>query len=395
MAGTDTPSQRFYHLDALRAVAMMLGVVLHATLFVLPEPVPLWPVHDPAAIGRPFYRVVIDAIHGFRMPVFFMLSGYFSALLWQRRGLHSLALQRLKRVGFPFLVACFTVIPLSVGLMMVISGGVEPYNFPLWVLPFVWLFGTLGHLWFLWYLLLMSGCFIIAGRLGVQFRHPVVWWLAIPLTAVMSLVMVEPVFGSDTAISIIPNPAIFSYYFCFFVFGAFFYQRGMAVDRWWICALIPAAAAFYVGYRLLQQYHLLFEGAGPETALLFKHELTLIAAPLEAVFAWLMCFGLMGFFYWFAARPSFTWRYLSDASYWMYLSHLPLVLVGQWLVIGWPISHHLKFLLLCVVVTAIVLVTYQFGVRYTFIGNALNGPRTRSQGQPQAFRQDPLARRLV
>ena len=63
------PTQRFYHLDALRAVAMMLGIVLHATLFVLPEPEILWPMHDPAAIGKPFYRIVIDVIHGFRMPV--------------------------------------------------------------------------------------------------------------------------------------------------------------------------------------------------------------------------------------------------------------------------------------------------------------------------------------
>lgn len=356
---------------------MMLGIVLHTTLFVLPEPVDLWPVHDSAAIGKPFYRLVIDAIHGFRMPVFFVLSGYFSALLWQRRGLRSLAMQRIKRVGLPFIVACFTILPLSVGIMAIISGGVEPYNFPLWVLPLVWLFGMLGHLWFLWHLLLMSGCFIAAIRLGVQFRHPVVWWLAIPLTAVISLVMVEPVFGSDTSVGLIPAPAVFGYYSCFFVFGVFFYQSNMAVCRWWTVGLIPAAMAFYAGYHLLGQYRALFDGAEPETAFLFKHTLTLVAVPLEATFAWLMCFGLMGFFYLVAARESFTWHYLSDASYWMYLSHVPMVLVGQWLVIGWPVTYHLKFLVVCVGVTAVVLATYQFGIRYTFIGNALNGPRTR------------------
>ena len=371
------PTQRFYHLDALRAVAMMLGIVLHATLFVLPEPEILWPMHDPAAIGKPFYRIVIDVIHGFRMPVFFMLSGYFSALLWQRRGLRSLALQRLKRVGLPFIVACFTILPLSVGLMSWMSGGVEPYNFPLWVLPLIWLFGTLGHLWFLWYLLFISACFLVAARLGVQFRHPVAWWLAIPLTAAVSLVMVEPVFGSDTSIGLIPAPAVFVYYACFFVFGAYLYQGQVTVSRWWAVALLPAAAAFSVGYRLLSQHQVLLDGSESETTFLYEHLLTRIAVPLEVAFAWLMCFGLMGLFVLVASRASFTWRYLSDASYWMYLSHLPLVLVGQWLAIGWPVNHHVKFLVVCVGVTGIVLATYQFGVRYTFVGNALNGPRIR------------------
>ena len=61
----------------------------------------------------------------------------------------------------------------------------------------------------------------------------------------------------------------------------------------------------------------------------------------------------------------------------MYLAHLPLVIAGQMLVVGWPIHYHLKYLVVCASVTLILLITYQFGVRYTLIGRALNGPRTR------------------
>lgn len=373
-------SKRFYDLDALRAFAMMLGIVLHTSLFVLPEPTPLWPIHDAAATGDMFYRWLIDCIHGFRMPVFFLLSGFFSALLWQRRGLRSLAVQRLQRVGIPFVVALLTIIPLSVGLLAAVSGGKEPYNFPLWVLPLVGVFGTLGHLWFLWYLLIMVGCFILAVRLGMRFRHPIIVWLAMPLSAAVSLVMVEPVFGSDTAITAIPKAPIFGYYLCFFACGAFFYRRGVSVRVWWTAALIPAALTFYLGSRFLFSYMSLFDGT-PENAFLFRNAETLYAALFEVAFAWLMVFGLMGLFRWIAARESFTSRYLSDASYWMYLVHLPLIVVGQWLVAEWPIHYHLKFLLVCAGTTAAVLVTYQYGVRYTFIGKALNGPRTRRQPQ--------------
>ena len=150
-AGAGGQSQRFYDLDALRAMAMFLGIVLHASVFILPEMEPLWPIHDAAAEGDPTYKLVIETIHGFRMPVFFLLSGFFTALLWQRRSLRALMTQRLRRVGIPLAVGCFTVIPLSIWILAYASGFQEPYNFPLWLLPLVWLFG-LAHLWFLWYL---------------------------------------------------------------------------------------------------------------------------------------------------------------------------------------------------------------------------------------------------
>ena len=111
---------------------------------------------------------------------------------------------------------------------------------------------------------------------------------------------------------------------------------------------------------------------------MFKSPLTLASALIESVCAWLMCFGLMGLFRWIASRESFAFRYVSDASYWMYLVHLPLVIAGQMLVVGWPIHYHLKFLLVSCGVTVVLLATYQFGVRYTIIGGMLNGPRTRS-----------------
>lgn len=80
MTGTKSPPKRFYDLDALRAVAMLLGIVLHSSVFVRPEAQPLWPVHDSTVADDPTYKLVVETIHGFRMPVFFLLSGFFSAL---------------------------------------------------------------------------------------------------------------------------------------------------------------------------------------------------------------------------------------------------------------------------------------------------------------------------
>ena len=80
-------------------------------------------------------------------------------------------------------------------------------------------------------------------------------------------------------------------------------------------------------------------------------------------------------------------RYLSDASYWLYLTHLPLVIGAQMVLVTWPMSIHLKFVLISATIVAGLLVVYQLGVRYTAIGTVMNGPRTR--------RAAPLARPMV
>ncbi len=86
---------------------MLLGILLHASLAYSGGP---WVVSD-AAHG-PFMAAVVEVIHGFRMPLFFIVSGYFTQMLLTRRGLKAMTLHRLKRIGLPLLLGMFTIIPL-------------------------------------------------------------------------------------------------------------------------------------------------------------------------------------------------------------------------------------------------------------------------------------------
>ena len=176
--------------------------------------------------------------------------------------------------------------------------------------------------------------------------------------------MHEPVFGPDTSEGLIPNPVVLGYYALFFVFGAFLFQRKIQISPWWTLALLPALTlVFFGGLTLL--YDVKEDWAKP------------LADVLQMAFAWLMCFGLIGLFRLIASRERFWVRYLSDASYWLYLWHLPLIVVAFELLALWRFSIHLKFVLMNLAVTVILLVVYQFGVRYTPIGTMLNGKRTR------------------
>ncbi len=97
---------RLSDLDALRAVAMLLGIVLHGALSFFPS---FWIVTDRQQ--NPAFGILVSAIHGFRMPLFFVMSGFFSAMLLSRRGRASLVKHRFFRVFLPLLVGMFTITP--------------------------------------------------------------------------------------------------------------------------------------------------------------------------------------------------------------------------------------------------------------------------------------------
>lgn len=101
----------------------------------------------------------------------------------------------------------------------------------------------------------------------------------------------------------------------------------------------------------------------------------------QALYAWLMICGLMGLFRALLNRHRPWVRYMSDSSYWLYLVHLPLIIAGQVLLKNVDLPAMLKLTVLIVLATVVLLVSYQFLVRHTWIGQLLNGtraPRNRS-----------------
>lgn len=91
---------RYHAMDSLRAAMMLLGIVLHAGLSYTHMPrSPIWPFRDARS------SVVCDAVMMasglFRMPVFFMVAGFFAALIHQRRGGRGLLANRARRILVP------------------------------------------------------------------------------------------------------------------------------------------------------------------------------------------------------------------------------------------------------------------------------------------------------
>ena len=241
----------------------------------------------------------------------------------------------------------------------------------------VWLFLTqmpiFSHLWFLWFLCWMvagfSVCAWIANRIGWKpaarrwVTSPLSHLWLIPLTLIPAWFMgrTMPNFGPDTSSSILPPLYLLAYYALFFGYGALYFDSEDHEGR---LGALPLALLVVYPVGLSLTY-----GSG---------KLRGIAILLQVIYVWMMSAAMMGLFRRFVSQERPWIRYLSDASYWMYLAHLPLVVLAQIWVRDWQMPSGLKFGWVCTCVFAVLLMSYEYLVRYTWVGALLNGAKVRT-----------------
>ena len=94
-----------------------------------------------------------------------------------------------------------------------------------------------------------------------------------------------------------------------------------------------------------------------------------------ALMMWAFVLGFLGVFIRFCANPSPWRRYVTDASYWIYIVHLPLVVALQVALGRVPLPWPIKYPFICAVALLLLFTSYHYLVRATFIGVQLNGRR--------------------
>jgi len=129
-----------------------------------------------------------------------------------------------------------------------------------------------------------------------------------------------------------------------------------------------------LGTILVVIYFLLYQSLGEE-----------FRTVLSSLIVWLLIFGITGLFIRYASNHSMTMRYISDASYWVYLVHLPLTAFIPSLLLNWEVPSTIKFLTVLICTATICFVTYHYLVRATFIGKFLNGRKYERQALKLSF----------
>lgn len=387
------PAARLDHLDATRAFALVLGVVFHASLSFVPVFMG-WAVQDVST--GPAVSLLTTVSHSFRLELFFLLAGLFSRGMLERHGLVGFLRSRVLRIGVPFVVGWFLLRPLlvsgwimgatslrgDVDILAGLLGGLRSLE----SLPAGLFLGS--HLWFLYYLLLVTAVTLLAravlvkagsgGNTARGWSDELVSWLgrspwapgvlAIPTAAVLWFMRG---WGMDTPDqSLVPHLPALGIYGGFFALG---WIIGRQRDRIgpifrpnWQRALLAAAGIGTV---------LALEGIGRNPG--HPH---FVAARVAHCLGYAMMMGALvfltpGIFGMLCRRPNAFVRYIADASYWIYLVHLPIVVWLQVAVAEWPLHWSFKLLLVTTTTMALALATYDLFVRSTWLGWLLTGQR--------------------
>jgi len=254
-----------------------------------------------------------------------------------------------------------------------------------WLLAMIPIF---AHLWFLYYLVLLVAGFAVVTWVAhkLNWKPVPAWFVAsplrllwlVPLTFVPQFFMVTD-FGPDTAASVIPWPPMLAYYAVFFGFGALCYgQEAFEKNigrRWPVCLLLAVPALLLALHWYELRGSLFVTSESNELSSLLHNNL--LCSLFTVLYSWLMIFGFIGLFRQFFSEGNRRIRYISDSSYWLYVMHLPPIMMLQIWVSNWPLPSVVKLLGICAVSTAALLIIYEYAVRYTWVGTMLNGKKTR------------------
>lgn len=388
-----SPPQRFHHLDAVRAGALLAGILLHAVMSYMPGMrAANWPLSDPSTNGG--LGILYFVIHMFRMALFFLIAGFFARLLHQRLGTRGLIKNRLRRIGLPLIAFYLLAMPLTVvaivwGARQLGIDGRANMKVPDGVVgpPVPW-----GHLWFLYLLLVICLLVVlmrsVALRLGAgaALRSAADRLLATALRLRIAPLLLAAPLGLALYLTpwwvqwqgvpvplmgLVPSlPSLLAFGVAFLCGWLLHRQqdnlRLLAAD--WPLYLAGAAACSVAALAIIGPTpHLTIVGLAAAERAFYTAAYTLGL--------WCWTFAALGLATRYLQAPSARWRYLADASYWMYLVHLPVVMLLQAWMLSWPLHWSIKLVLLLVLGGAILLASYHFAVRSTFMGVFLNGRR--------------------
>jgi len=364
------PAGRLPSLSALRSVLLLMGVFGHAAMVL--------PLFDSRASDTDvlLLKASYQLVHIWRVPTYFLISGFLSAALFARGSIWDFVRGRFKRVTSVLLAAQLFIIP----VFALSPGGCavcQPFGGSSW-LTVGWL-----HLWFLYDLVIISHLFIagiwLKRRLpaGVQQR---LFGLAsrfslgpVSLLALAALCTLIPgVFGPGNLLrinfGILPDPWLILYHSIFFTAGWLLRRNGGLVKP-------PRNLLLLVGSAIALTV-VTYSSMAPEG---------LIETYLANLTSWVSAWAVIGCFMRLVTKPNRVWSYLNDASYWVYLWHAIPVLLISWSFAHLGLNVWLNLLVTSAMTLALTLGTYNRWVAHTVIGLYLSGRRRTRVGSASSL----------
>lgn len=362
---------------------MWLGIVVHVSVNYMVNPAPTpWRDSQTTLLAD----ALIIFIHAFRMPVFFILAGFFVAMLVAKRGTTAMLRQRVRKLVWPFVVF-WPLLLVSMGVLAAVYANLNA-------------FGAMGvdfdlipqipgrpqisllHLWFIYYLFLYCLVYALVQRWSAFIPAALQngfakawktlcsnWWgifvLVLPLAVAGS-------FYSNGVVtplgSFLLHPAEFVHSGMFFTCGIFVYRFQTDLlprferNCWrYLAAGLPAFILFLA---------LVKSGDNPEPG---KLGMQAAMAYLYNGASWLWSFALIGLFLRYLPSQNRLLSYIADSSYWVYLVHMLGTVGFGVLLYHSPFGAIGRMICNILLTSVFCLLSYHLLVRRSFVGAFLNG----------------------
>jgi peptidoglycan/LPS O-acetylase OafA/YrhL len=380
--------ERLHYLDNIRALAMLLGVLLHAALAYSPMVSSVWLTAD--SVNSVFFDMVFVVIHTFRMPLFFLVSGYFALLLIEKRNVKGFLINRLKRILLPFII----FLPLALLVVFITIGwAIDSIDTVVPILDYMATktsnqpnIQTL-HLWFLlnlfFFCLLLAIFMFSMPELVAKFFSGVTVkqvLILLPILMIPALLTLSSVPHSPPS-KLFPQLWSFGFFGLFFLLGCVIRYRAELLDEIahyvsiiWIVGVTSCISFYYLLPEPMSTAETILQ---LKTGIPFTWQ-SLGLVLLEAISAVYLSLALLLLAKQYLFQPNRVMRYFMDAAYWIYIIHIPVLFWFQFLIIDSSMNIGLKFILSSGVVLLIGALSYHLLVRNTFIGKLLNGNRVKA-----------------
>ncbi len=336
---------RVFFMDSARSILMSLGVVLHtANIYSLDGS---WIISDESQ--HKVFGFVSEFIHAFRMPAFFLISGYFCAMTIKRYGVPRFLQTRGVRIAVPLLCAGVflnlpqTILTNSLGYTQYDIGSIGFFLDGQWVY----------HLWFLlnviFYYLGVSLIYSATTGTNFAFDSPgsflnnrifssgyarCAFFYALFFLLFISIQAMAHVFPAlYRQIWFLGSIYGLAYYFLFFLAGlALFVVPNFLADfvsKGWIIWLFAVCLYLVAG--------------------VIGDERSIIARTLDSIqfigLTFALVYSVLALFRAIFDRPSPRWGYLANASYSIYLFHHPIVIAFGIALLSWEAHPGIKFII--------------------------------------------------
>jgi glucan biosynthesis protein C len=371
---------------------MMLSLVIlyHCVLSYVVAPSRNWPFKDDmTTLGA---DLIVRFIHAFTLPTFFMMAGFFSAMLYLRRGAAEFARNRAARIALPFAVGWMILHPI-VGAGFVfsraaqtgsLSDGIAAVGASIAAGTLLFPNNTM-HLWFMYDLVFFYAAILALAPIILSL--PIAWreaalaafglvlarpWLRLPVLALITFGMLRMVGGTLFAsLSFVPNWRLLLGYGMYFGIGWLLHLKREQIagfERFAWTHVLIALGIFFILEPALRS-GLLTGGS------LSRFSILLWSTIAGATTVWLFFFGLTGLFLRHFNRPSPAIRYVVDAAFWIYLVHLPLAIWLPGLFSTLVVPAGIKILMVLAITYVVGFLSYDLFVRSTMVGSTLSGRR--------------------